>query len=155
MADRRDSATKIVNWCNITIRRRANVPDGPRPELKRYDWFFDWEFVRELLMKMRIKIASIAFLLVHIGGCASIYTQSHDAYLDTKLNCSDPKTIPNVYSGFVFDLYCIPAENAGFFCLVDLPLSFIIDSLILPYAIYKQSKNGNWYQQDVCQAKNQ
>ena len=106
-------------------------------------------------MKILIKSVSIVFLLIQIGGCASIYTQSHDAYLDAKVDCSDSKTIPNVYSGFVFDLYCVPAENAGFLCLVDLPLSFVIDSLILPYTIYKQSKSGSWYQQGVCQGKNQ
>ena len=106
-------------------------------------------------MKILIKIVSIVFLLILVGGCASIYTQSHDAYLDAQVDCSDSKTIPNVYSGFVFDLYCVPAENAGFFCLVDLPLSFSLDSLILPYTIYKQSKNGSWYQKSVCQAKNQ
>lgn len=93
--------------------------------------------------------------LSHISGCASIYTQSHDAYTDAEVGCSDSSTIPNIYSGSVFDIYCIPAENAGFFCLVDLPFSFVVDSLLLPYTIYKQSKYGSWYEQDICQEKNQ
>ena len=106
-------------------------------------------------MKTAIKIVYLVVLIIQLNGCASIYTQSNDAYIDAKVGCSDSNTIPNIYSGFVFDLYCIPAENVGFFCLVDLPLSLIVDSLFLPYTIYKQTKYGSWYQQSECRAKNQ
>lgn len=114
-----------------------------------------YKYVCTNLMKIHLKITFLVILLIEVSGCASVYTQSHDAYADTKVDCSDSKTIPNIYSGFIFDLYCISAENAGFFCLVDLPFSFITDSLVLPYTVYRQSKYGSWYQQSVCQVKNQ
>ena len=110
-------------------------------------------FIFTYFMKIAISRILLLALLIQAAGCASIYTQSHDAYVDAKVGCSDSKTIPNIYSGSVFDLYCISKENVGFFCLVDLPLSLVIDSLILPYTVYKQSKYGSWYQQSVCQEK--
>lgn len=99
-------------------------------------------------------ILSITFIFT-LSGCASIYTQTHDAYVDAGVDCSDSKTIPNIYSGTVFDLFCLPAENAGFFCLVDLPLSFVIDTVIIPYTIYKQTQYGSWYNQAACKALSQ
>lgn len=91
-----------------------------------------------------------AALLLLSSGCAAIYTQTHFAYLEVIPNCSETWTFPNVYSGSTLDLACIPAENAGFFCLVDLPLSLVVDTLILPYTAYRQIHEGNWYDQQTC-----
>lgn len=96
------------------------------------------------------RIVSGLFLLF-ISGCASIYTQTHSAYEAAMTDCSHRATIPNVYSGTVFDFQCLPAENAGFFCLVDLPLSFAMDTLMVPYTAYRQFRYGSWYNQEVCQ----
>lgn len=102
---------------------------------------------------MILKEIFILLCIIVLNGCASIYTQSHDAYSDVKVDCSESKTISNIYSGFIFDLYCIPAENVGFFCLVDLPMSFIVDTVISPYTIYKQVKYGSWYNKNDCVSK--
>lgn len=87
-----------------------------------------------------------------LSACASVYTQTNDAYADAGIDCSDHSTIPNIYSGFVFDLYCLPAENFGFFCLVDLPFSLFVDTVMVPYTAYKQIKYGSWYTQEACKA---
>lgn len=97
--------------------------------------------------------AGLLLLITLLPGCASLYTQTNDAYEDAGAGCGDSKTIPNVYSGFVFDLYCLPAENAGFFCLVDLPMSLVVDTLLLPYSVYRQTTYGSWYSQAVCEQR--
>lgn len=85
-----------------------------------------------------------------VTACATAYTQLTDPYDTDLANCPDLHTIANVYSGTLLDLACIPAENAGFFCLVDLPMSLMADSMVLPLSVYRQIKVGPWYDQDVC-----
>lgn len=101
---------------------------------------------------MSLYIVAIACVVVAVlPGCASVYTQtSGEPYGESITDCADSKTIPNVYSGTVFDLYCIPAENAGFFCLVDLPFSLVTDTVLLPYTGWKQYSRGSWYSQKEC-----
>lgn len=101
------------------------------------------------------KMLLIPVSVLSLTGCASLYTQSHDAYDEAGVGCTDSKTIPNVYSGTVFDLYCLPAENVAFFCLVDLPMSLAVDTLVLPYSIYRQASYGSWYNQKVCEQRKQ
>ncbi len=100
-------------------------------------------------------VKSVCWLCLSLllSGCASIYTQTHDAYTDAGVGCADGKTIPNIYSGLVFDIYCLPAENAGFFCLVDLPLSLVVDTVVVPYSAYRQVTYGSWYSQQDCLAR--
>jgi uncharacterized protein YceK len=74
-------------------------------------------------------------------------------------------SFPNVYSGFIMDLQCFAhyacdsRDNCGIFyytkpfdlellCLIDTPLSFLLDTVFLPYTIYKQNKYGN-----ICNKK--
>ncbi|MDX1802482.1 MAG: hypothetical protein R3292_00275 [Alcanivorax sp.] len=94
-----------------------------------------------------------AMLLLTLSGCASLYTQSTDPYLEDIRDCSQRRPIPNLYSGTVFDLYCIPAENAGFFCLLDLPLSLTMDTLLVPYTLYRQIHDGPWYHPQDCRQR--
>lgn len=101
----------------------------------------------------RCLLAGAVAALAGLSGCASLYTQSSDPYLDAKLDCSDAKAIPHLYSGTVFDVYCLPAENVAFFCLVDLPLSLAVDTLISPVTLYRQIQRGHWYDQATCQAR--
>lgn len=102
-----------------------------------------------------MKYTYLLCLVTLLCGCASLYTQTHDSYTDAEMDCSDSKTIPNIYSGLIFDLYCVPAENAGFFCLVDLPMSFVVDTVIIPFTAYRQIEYGNWYSQTECQLQKQ
>ncbi|MDX1654716.1 MAG: hypothetical protein R3310_05850 [Candidatus Competibacteraceae bacterium] len=97
----------------------------------------------------RLAVLCLTSLLVY--GCATIYTQTSNPYIEDVKDCPEEKTIPNVYSGLIFDLYCIPAENVGFFCVVDLPLSAALDTAILPFTIYKQIEKGDWYSKKDCQ----
>jgi uncharacterized protein YceK len=103
-----------------------------------------------------IRTVAFPFLLstlALLSGCASIYTLSESAYSDDTHNCGERYSIPRVYSGAVFDLYCLPAENVGFFCLIDLPMSLVIDTLALPYTITRQWREGVWYSQEECRRR--
>jgi len=66
-------------------------------------------------------------------------------------SCPEEKVIPNLFSGTVFDVHCLSAENVAFFCLVDLPFSAGLDLLISPYTLYKQINMGNWYDKNECE----
>ncbi|MDH5732065.1 MAG: YceK/YidQ family lipoprotein [Gammaproteobacteria bacterium] len=58
--------------------------------------------------------------------------------------------MPRIYSGTIFDSRCIyhpdkaGANNMELFCLIDLPLSILLDTLILPYTIYTQIRYGSY-----------
>ena len=68
--------------------------------------------------------------------------------------------LPNMYSGVILDVQGIAhygcdnngncefghykeTNNFEFFCLIDLPLSLAMDTVLLPVTIYKQFKYGN------------
>jgi|GEM_PF-167355 len=120
----------------------------PAGEAEAFGWVRQ-EPKNDLKQMRKTVIFSILFLLS--SGCASIYTQTTDPYSKEIHDCTDPEFIPNIYSGVIFDVYGLPAENAGFFCLIDLPLSAVVDTIILPYTIHKQIKQGNWFSQSRCE----
>lgn len=82
----------------------------------------------------------VLFACLAFGGCSTIYTQvaGHDGQADI----CDPHTgFSSLYSGTQLNVYCLSdnAENLAFFCLVDLPLSLVADTVILPYTLYTYS----------------
>jgi uncharacterized protein YceK len=64
------------------------------------------------------------------------------------------KTIPRIYSGICFDackLYGEPSHSPNLgstlngipLFLIDIPLSFVTDTIVLPYTVFKQHQLGN------------
>jgi uncharacterized protein YceK len=87
---------------------------------------------------------------VQLAGCAAVFTLSSDRvdgwmYEDRKLL----QTLPRLYSGVLFDGWCIThagqAAEAFWMCLLDLPLSLAVDTVVLPYKAYKQIEYGNFH----------
>lgn len=81
-----------------------------------------------------------------LNGCGTMMTLSME---EEKI--VDPcKTLPRAYSGTVFDSRMIyhpehtGSNNAEFFFLIDLPLSLVLDTLVLPYTGYKQIQHGSY-----------
>ena len=88
-------------------------------------------------------------------GCGTVNTVLHGDEV-TRRNLKQEKTyceaIPRVYSGVSYDL-CIlngPPQDTGLVTLGFVPLqildfipSVILDTLALPYTIYRQSEEGN------------
>ncbi|EPA98341.1 Protein of unknown function (DUF1375) [Pseudomonas sp. G5(2012)] len=58
------------------------------------------------------------------------------------------QSIPRVYSGLAYD-FCVlnaPPDPTGIYVplvLVDLVLTGVLDTVVLPYTIYRQGTDGN------------
>ncbi len=97
----------------------------------------------------------LLLLSLTMVGCGTVNTVFRDDYV-VKVNMKDAKTkcssIPRVYSGFSYDFCLLNAEpysaSSGIqaltpFVLVDIVLSGVADTVLLPYGIYKQVDDGN------------
>ena len=103
------------------------------------------------------RIALFALTLT-LGGCGNFITvfkgdlATSNDLLDQKSSCG---AVPRVYSGVMFD-FCMlnatppehpdqstygPGQVTGLF--VDLAFSGILDTIVLPYTIYRQSTDGS------------
>jgi uncharacterized protein YceK len=94
---------------------------------------------------MKTKCHSIIIVLIiasmlQCSGCATLYTQISD---HNDANDAYGFTVPRAYSGTVLDCHALGAENIGFFALVDLPLSLVLDTILFPYTIVRQIRLGN------------
>jgi uncharacterized protein YceK len=90
------------------------------------------------------KLISLCCLSLLTAGCASVASIAGDA--THRFEMSGKQTIPRVYSGVATDISFLrgDAEDSGV-CALDLPLSFTVDTVALPYTIPRQYKYGNLY----------
>ena len=60
--------------------------------------------------------------------------------------CNTENGISTIYSGTKFNSKCLYEiyDNLAFFCLIDLPLSIITDTVILPYTIYSEVADSGY-----------
>ena len=94
----------------------------------------------------------IALLL---GGCGTVTTVLRDdriAVQELKARKTYCQTVPRVYSGVAYDLCVLhaPPNSAGGLVLdgipwafIDVPVSAVLDTLVLPYTIYQQNADGS------------
>jgi uncharacterized protein YceK len=105
---------------------------------------------------MKSHYALIAVLSLLIAGCGTINTVvREDAIASRNLKeiNSNCESIPRVYSGASYDfctLYGPPALGYGGNgsslvgqVISDFVVSGLLDTLVLPYTIYRQSSDGN------------
>lgn len=111
-------------------------------------------------MKVLPLKSAIVLFVILCAGCGSLrtlppgseYRLSHNKRYEGT-NCN---SIPRIYSGVSLDACMafigpptMPYEryNEGVFfgCLVDMALSFTVDTLALPYTVPTQMKSGNLY----------
>lgn len=101
------------------------------------------------------KTHGMLLLALALTGCGTINTTfrpdsvASEKLTDWKSNCS---SIPRVYSGVMLDFCELNAEpkqssayqktNAPEWVLLDMGLSGIADTLLLPYTIYQQNQYG-------------
>lgn len=88
-------------------------------------------------------------LLIHISGCATIISQS-DGHDNDALMCDPEQGFSTIYSGTKLDAHClyINADNAALFCFLDLPLSLVADTIILPYTIYSEVTDTGYCEEE-------
>jgi uncharacterized protein YceK len=103
----------------------------------------------------------IILVTLLLYSCGTLYTQ-----MSSKQKfCNTPSPIPNIYSGTYlgfacltnYDCYninniCSPWRRSGHTSgLGDVPLSLVLDTVILPYTIYKQVAYGNLSDEVSCE----
>jgi len=95
---------------------------------------------------MNIHRALFLPALLSISGCGTIGTQvipgetcSYAADHQERWGC---RGIRRLYSGVAANLCWLPSEM-GLFSFIDLPLSLVGDTLVLPLTTYQQWKHGN------------
>jgi uncharacterized protein YceK len=105
--------------------------------------------------RFHLKTHGMLLLALALTGCGTINTTfrpdsvAGEKLTDWKSNCS---SIPRVYSGVMLDFCELNAEpkqssayqktNAPEWVLLDMGLSGIVDTLLLPYTIYQQNQYG-------------
>ena len=105
-----------------------------------------------------LNIAIIVFIMQVCAGCGSVQTLLPNSKYNLQYNKRYEKTncnsIPRVYSGVSLDV-CMaflgpPApmykkydESVFYGYLVDMVLSSAVDTLVLPYTIIRQMKDGS------------
>ena len=86
------------------------------------------------MVKIYCSIVCVIYLSMTLSGCASIYTQVAGHLNDPEI-CESDKGVSQIYSGTRFDLEGLNYDNVAFFCLIDLPMSVVVDTALLPYSI--------------------
>ena len=107
-------------------------------------------------MDERMKAIALAIMISTITGCGTINTVFRDDSV-TSRNLGKSKSycgsVPRVYSGVMYDFCALNAppadlDNYGpspatLWTLVDLVVSGVLDTLVLPYTIPRQDADGN------------
>ena len=94
----------------------------------------------------------LVFLIIALCGCSTVGSLSPEFRNNLRGNSEVSKrwskcNLPSIYSGVALT-YCIktkdvPADDIGIILFLDLPFSFVADTLVLPYTIVDQIMNGN------------
>ncbi len=90
-------------------------------------------------------------LIPTISGCATGISLST---AEKETRCGSDCNVPRIYSGVAVDVCGLTADNLALFALVDLPLSLVADTIVLPYTIYAQNKYGNISTKKPCSSNN-
>lgn len=106
--------------------------------------------MRNLIVRLLVVGMSLS-----VGGCGTVTTVLRGdgvTVRELKEKKTYCQTVPRVYSGVAYDLCVLhgPPNSAGGFSLsgipwavLDVPVSGVLDTLILPYTIYLQSVDGS------------
>ncbi|WP_338800633.1 YceK/YidQ family lipoprotein [Pseudomonas sp. RSB 5.4] len=101
-----------------------------------------------MTIKNAVTLSTCAWLLSGCGTAASVMQMDADVARDMRKQKTYCQSIPRIYSGLAFD-FCVlhaPPDPSGVlvpFVLLDLPLSGVLDTVVLPYTIYRQASDGS------------
>ena len=101
-----------------------------------------------LTIKMAVMSGTFSLALTGCGTALTVLQDDEDAARSLRKQKTYCQSIPRVYSGLAYD-FCLlhaPPDPTGIlvpFVLVDLTLSGILDTMSLPYTIYRQAADGN------------
>ena len=101
---------------------------------------------RKIMAALGVSVAVL--LLSGCGTVNSVMRKEGDTARELRLVKTYCQSIPRAYSGVAFDFCMLHAapDPTGFlipFVLVDIAVSAVADTVVLPYTIYRQSADGN------------
>nr|WP_314562114.1 YceK/YidQ family lipoprotein [uncultured Pseudomonas sp.] len=101
-----------------------------------------------MTIKMTAALSIAAVLLSGCGTVNSVVRKDGDTARELRLVKTYCQSIPRIYSGVAFDFCALNAapDPTGFlipFVLVDIAVSAVADSVVLPLTIYRQTVDGN------------
>jgi uncharacterized protein YceK len=114
--------------------RDASLPDVPGGQT--------------LTIKMAVASGAISLTLAGCGTTATVFQDEAEAARGLRKQKTYCESIPRVYSGLAYD-FCVlnaPPDPSGFLMplmLLDLVLSGALDTVVLPYTVYRQGADGN------------
>ena len=95
---------------------------------------------------LTISAPCVVCLSLSMAGCSTTYTLIGGVNPNALDFCGE-RTIPRVYSGTAHDVQIIQngSEEWGIavFALLDLPMSVVADTVVLPYTLVMQAKHGS------------
>jgi uncharacterized protein YceK len=101
-----------------------------------------------LTIKMAVMFGAVSLALTGCGTAMTVFQDDEDAARGLRKQKTYCQSIPRVYSGLAYD-FCVlnaPPDPTGFlvpFVLLDLTLSGVLDTVCLPYTVYRQTVDGN------------
>lgn len=100
-------------------------------------------------------LPAVLGLLLAVSGCGTATTvlrADNVTVQDLKAKKTYCAAVPRVYSGLAYDfcaLHAPPSSGNDFllngipWVFLDVPLSGVLDTLVLPYTLYRQSADGS------------
>ncbi|MGV8886856.1 MAG: YceK/YidQ family lipoprotein [Pseudomonas sp.] len=101
-----------------------------------------------MTIKMTVLLSTFALVLSGCGTAVTVLQDDEDAARSLRKQKTYCQSIPRIYSGLAFDFCVLNAapDPTGIllpFVLLDLTLSGVLDTVALPYTIYRQATDGN------------
>ncbi|MHC8322704.1 YceK/YidQ family lipoprotein [Pseudomonas sp. GB2N2] len=101
-----------------------------------------------MTIKTAAMLGACSLALSGCGTVATVLQNDEDAARGLRQQKTYCQSIPRLYSGLAYD-FCVlnaPPDPTGVLLplvLLDLGLSGVLDSVFLPYTIYRQGSDGN------------
>ena len=101
-----------------------------------------------LTIKTTVLLSTFALVLSGCGTAVTVLQDDEDAARSLRKQKTYCQSIPRIYSGLAYD-FCVlnaPPDPTGILVplvLLDLALSGGLDTVVLPYTIYRQSVHAN------------
>lgn len=101
-----------------------------------------------MTIKQTVTLGAFSWFLSGCGTTVSVLQDDADVARDMRKQKTYCQSIPRIYSGLAFD-FCVlhaPPDPTGVllpFVLLDLPLSAVCDTVVLPYTVYRQLADSN------------
>ncbi len=101
-----------------------------------------------MIMKMAVMLGACSLALTGCGTTMTVLQYDEDAARSLRKQKTYCQSIPRIYNGLAYDFCYLnaPPEPGGYlasFVLLDLALSGVLDTVCLPYTLYRQTTDGN------------